>query len=144
MSPSKGANSENTTTNNPLMGHNRSSRRNTPQPPILCQSWRIWLNHLWKPPIPQKTGNTNTPLLLAPHLRPLQKNPDPMPHKPNTPVLETMGTGITSNTTQPRSMTQTKTPRALSRLLPHNQPCLKELIPTKDLYSRAMGWGKEM
>ena len=69
------------------------------------------------PLIPSAAPETSTP------------NPNPMPLKPNTPVLQTMGTGITSNTTQPSTMTQTKTPQALSRLLPHNQPGLKELIP---------------
>ena len=38
MSPSKGANSDNRMTNNPPMGHNRSSHQNTPQPPIPHQS----------------------------------------------------------------------------------------------------------
>ena len=79
------------------------------------------------PPIPSAAPETST------------SNPNPTPLKPNTPVLQTMGTGITSNTAQPSSMMQTKTPRALSRLLPHNQPGLKELIPPKDLYPRVMG-----
>ena len=67
------------------------------------------------PPIPSTEPETSTP------------NPNPL--KPNTPVLQTMGTGITSNTAQPSTMSQTKLPRALSRLLPHDQPGLKELIP---------------
>ena len=78
-------------------------------------------------PIPSAAPETSTP------------NPNPMPLKPNTPVLQTLGTGITSNTAQPSSMTQTKTPRTLSRLLLHNQPCSKELIPPPDHYPRTIG-----
>ena len=83
------------------------------------------------PPIPNAVPETSTP------------NPNPTFLKPNIPVLQTMGTGITSNTAQPSSMTQTKTPWALSRLLPRNQPGLKELIPPQRPLPSHDG-GKEM
>ena len=84
------------------------------------------------PTIPSAALDTSTP------------NPNPTPLKPNTPVLQTMGTGITSNTAQPSSMTQTKPPQALSILLPHNQPGLKELIPPPKTTTLVQWVGKEM
>ena len=58
-----------------------------------------------------------------------------------------MDTGITlsthppSNIAQPFTMMQTKTAQALSRLLPHNQPDLTELIlPQKPCMMREGEW----
>ena len=54
-------------------------------------------------------------------------------HKPNTPGPQTMDTGITSSThppsniVQPPTMTQKKSARALSRLLPRNHPSSKAI-----------------
>ena len=144
MSPSKGANSDNTTTNNPPMGHNRSSRRNTPNHKYrvrVDRSGRITLKNrrfLRK----LETPTTLTPITsAAPKTSTL--NPIPAPLKPNIPEVQTMNTGITSNTAQPSTMTQTKTPQGLSRLLPRNQPGIKELISPKVHYPRVMR-GKEM
>ena len=125
MSPVKGANCDNTTTNNPLMKHSPTtntvselmdqveSRSDT------ADSSENSKHQQPHPPIPSTAHETSTP------------NPNPMPLKPNTPVLQTMDTGKISNIAQPSTMTQTTAPRALSRLHPHNQPCLKVLIPTQ-------------
>ena len=78
--------------------------------------------------------DTPTILFPIPSAVPETSIPNPTPHRPNTLVPQTMDTGITSshltsNTAQLSTSTQTKAPRALSRLFPHNQPGLKELIP---------------
>ena len=55
-----------------------------------------FLRKLETPTTPPPPPETSTP------------NSDPTPLKPNTPVLQTMGTGITSNTGQPSTMTKKK------------------------------------
>ena len=60
---------------------------------------------------------------------PETSTPNPTPHRPNTPVPQT---GITSSHIKYRTaiyINADKKPWALYRLLPYNQPGLKELIP---------------
>ena len=137
----KGTNSCNTTTEHIPMRHNRSGHRNPLQPPgrITLRN-RKCLRKLEIPKIP-------LPIPSA-VLESLMPNPRRY-HKPYILVPQTMDTWITSshppsNITQPPTMTRAKTAWALSRLLPHNQPGLKELIPPQIHFPCVMREEEEM
>ena len=135
MPPSKETNSWNTTTNKPPMGHNRSGNWDLSNHQYRVRvdgSGRIplrnhrFLRKLETPtipfPIPSAVTETSTP--------------NSTPHRPNTPVPQTMGTSVPFTLTHPplrHCPDYSHTTRQVWR---------NSFLP-KDHYPRAMGRGNE-